>query len=218
MSLEVKELRKSYGDYLVLDQISFTVRSGEIVCLRGKSGEGKTTLLRCLNRLERPDSGQILINGADIMVEKKGQSVAEQIGMVFQNFNLFPHLSVRENLMLAPRLLKQEENAMKCRADELLMRLGIEDKAEQYPFQLSGGQKQRVAIARACMLSPEVLCFDEPTSALDRESMEGIRRIMLDLSGQGMIILLVTHDEAFAADIAMRSLILEKGRMIEEKE
>ncbi|RRD95160.1 amino acid ABC transporter ATP-binding protein [Clostridiales bacterium COT073_COT-073] len=215
MSLQVKALSKSYGNNIVLNQVSFVVQPGEIVCLRGKSGEGKTTLLRCLNRLEKPDSGQILIDEIDIMVENKGLSIAEKIGLVFQNYNLFPHKNVMENLLLAPRLLKQGENEMKKRAVELLKQLGIEDKADQYPFQLSGGQKQRVAIARACMLSPQVLCFDEPTSALDRESIEGICRIMLDLSKQGMMILIVTHDEEFAERIAMRSLVLEKGRMTE---
>lgn len=215
MSLQVKALSKSYGNNIVLNQVSFVVQPGEIVCLRGKSGEGKTTLLRCLNRLEKPDSGQILLDEIDIMVENKGLPIAEKIGLVFQNYNLFPHKNVMENLLLAPRLLKQGENEMKKRAVELLKQLGIEDKADQYPFQLSGGQKQRVAIARACMLSPQVLCFDEPTSALDRESIEGICRIMLDLSKQGMMILIVTHDEEFAERIAMRSLVLEKGRMTE---
>lgn len=215
MGLEIKALCKSFGNHLVLDRVSFTVSDGEIVCLGGKSGEGKTTLLRCLNRLERPDSGQILIDGADITLENKGPVISEKIGMVFQNYNLFPHQKVMENLLLAPRLLGQEETAITERAFRLLKQLGIKDKAEQYPYQLSGGQKQRVAIARACMLSPRVLCFDEPTSALDKESIEGIRNIMLELSRQGMIILIVTHDEDFADRIATRSLVLEKGKMAE---
>ncbi len=215
MSLQVKNLTKAYGGNQVLQGVSFEAQSSEILCLRGKSGEGKTTLLRCLNGLEKADSGVIRIDDVEITSLPKHTGIADKIGMVFQNYNLFPHRNILENLLLAPQLLKQEEETLLPRAMELLRKLDIEDKAKQYPFQLSGGQKQRAAIARACMLAPAVLCFDEPTSALDRESIEGIQKIITDLSRQGMIILIVTHDEAFADRIATRSLFLEKGKIRE---
>lgn len=215
MSLIVKNIAKSFEQTNVLKDVSFEVPSGQIVCLRGKSGEGKTTILRCLNRLESVDSGQIWIDGLEITALPAKKGIADQIGMVFQNYHLFPHLIVWDNLMLAPKLSKVDKQESEQRALALLDKLGIREKADQYPYQLSGGQKQRVAIARACMLSPKVVCFDEPTSALDQESIQGIHDIIRDLASQGITVLIVTHDDKFADEIADRSVYLEDGRVRE---
>lgn len=210
MKLQVKNLKKSFGNQPVLNNISFEAEGGQIICLRGKSGEGKTTLLRCLNQLEIPDAGEIWMDTEKINWQG---NIADKIGLVFQNYNLFPHLSIMENLLLAPRVKKEEESVIRQRAQILLRKLGIAEKAEQYPYQLSGGQKQRAAIARACMLSPKVLCFDEPTSALDKDSIEGIRQIIQDLSAQEMLIVIVTHDDVFADSVATHSYFLENGNI-----
>lgn len=224
MVLSVENLSKSFGKNMVFHDISFSVNKGEIVCIRGKSGEGKTTLLRCLTSLETPDKGSIKINDMYLCKEENNiikyaqknelQAIRQEIGLVFQNFNLFPHMNVMENLMEAPLFLKKDarEN-IKNRAEELLKSLELEGKENSYPFQLSGGQQQRVAIARACMLNPSVLCFDEPTSALDDQTRGQISKIIRYLASQGIAIIIVTHDNAFADEIAQKIITMKGGNI-----
>ena len=218
MSVIVENISKAFGEVKVFENISFMVEPGEIVCIKGKSGEGKTTLLRCLNNLETVDDGRIVIDGLDLTNVKDSRQVGQKIGLVFQSYNLFPHLSVMENLSLAPKYLKSgsDEEILK-RGRELLETLEIADKENVYPYQLSGGQKQRVAIARACMLNPSVLCFDEPTSALDAETTKQISTVIRKLAGTGMSILIVTHDEQFVEEIAERIIKMTGGKIEEIK-
>jgi len=222
MVLSVENLSKSFGKNKVFSNISFSVNKGEIVCIRGKSGEGKTTLLRCLTGLEDADKGSVKINdmylcreeGNQIKYAQKSElsAIRQEIGLVFQSFNLFPHMNVMENLKEAPSFLKKDSvEAIEKRSEELLKRLELEGKEDSYPFQLSGGQKQRVAIARACMLNPSVLCFDEPTSALDEQTREQISKIIRDLASQGIAIIIVTHDNAFVDEIAQRIITMKDG-------
>jgi polar amino acid transport system ATP-binding protein len=224
MVLRVENLSKSFGKNLVFHDISFSVNKGEIVCIRGKSGEGKTTLLRCLTSLETPDRGTIKINNRYLSREENKiikyaqksdlQAIRQEIGLVFQNFNLFPHMKVMENLMEAPLFLKKDSyDNIKKRAEELLKSLELEGKEDSYPFQLSGGQQQRVAIARACMLNPSVLCFDEPTSALDEETRGQISKIIRYLASEGIAIIIVTHDNAFVDEIAQRIITMKDGKI-----
>lgn len=229
MVLTVENLSKSFGKSMVFHDISFSVNKGEIVCIRGKSGEGKTTLLRCLTSLETPDKGSIRINDMYLCKEENNiikyaqknelQAIRQEIGLVFQNFNLFPHMNVMENLMEAPLFLKKDarEN-IKNRAEKLLKSLELEGKENSYPFQLSGGQQQRVAIARACMLNPSVLCFDEPTSALDDQTRGQISKIIRYLASQGIAIIIVTHDNAFADEIAQKIITMKDGRITIEEQ
>lgn len=229
MVLSVENLSKSFGKNMVFHDISFSVNKGEIVCIRGKSGEGKTTLLRCLTSLETPDKGSIRINDMYLCKEENNiikyaqknelQAIRQEIGLVFQNFNLFPHMNVMENLMEAPLFLKKDarEN-IKNRAEKLLKSLELEGKENSYPFQLSGGQQQRVAIARACMLNPSVLCFDEPTSALDDQTRGQISKIIRYLASQGIAIIIVTHDNAFADEIAQKIITMKDGRITIEEQ
>lgn len=200
--LEVKDLKKSFGSRQILDGINLTVKDGRILTIVGPSGAGKTTLLRCITGLERADSGEFLIDGQPFDPEslEPQQTV---IGVVFQDFNLFPHLSVLENIELAPKMVLKE-NAMdaKDNAEKLLDQLGLEDKGNLYPFQLSGGQKQRVAIARALAMKPKILCYDEPTSALDPKLSNEVAKLILSLKKQGMTQLVVSHDMDFAKQIA----------------
>ena len=220
--LKVENLSKSFGKTSVLNNISFNIENGEIVCIKGKSGEGKTTLLRCLNSLEVADKGSIKINDKYLFREvnnkiqyaSKGdlKELRQEIGLVFQSFNLFPHMTVKENLYLAPKFLnKMLQEEIEKKANELLLNLELEDKKDSYPYQLSGGQRQRAAIARACMLNPSILCFDEPTSALDEETRGQISKIIRDLAAQGIAIIIVTHDNAFVEEIAQRTITLSKG-------
>ena len=229
MVLSVENLSKSFGKNLVFHDISFSVGKGEIVCIRGKSGEGKTTLLRCLTSLEIPDKGTIKINNKYLCKEennaikyaqkKELQAIRQEIGLVFQNFNLFPHMNVMENLMEAPLFLKKDSYAnIRKRALELLKSLELEGKEDSYPFQLSGGQQQRVAIARACMLNPSVLCFDEPTSALDEETRGQISKIIRYLASEGIAIIIVTHDNAFVDEIAQRIITMKDGEITIENQ
>lgn len=224
MVLEVKNLSKNFGNTVVFKDISFSVNKGEIVCIRGKSGEGKTTLLRCINNLETPDNGSIKINGNYLFKEENNQmqyasksdllTIRQEIGLVFQNFNLFPHMTVMENLLEAPLFLKKMSvDKIKNKATELIKQLELEGKENNYPNQLSGGQKQRVAIARACMLNPSILCFDEPTSALDESTRSQISKIIKDLSKQGIAIIIVTHDNAFVEEIAEKVIRLSEGKI-----
>lgn len=223
MILKVNNLSKNFDKTNVFNNISFSVEKGEIVCIKGKSGEGKTTLLRCINNLETPDKGSININGRYLYKEENNQMIGaskkelkiivQDIGMVFQSFNLFPHMNVLENLMEAPLFLKKSKDVSKKRALELLRSLELEGKEDSYPYQLSGGQKQRVAIARACMLEPKVLCFDEPTSALDESTRNQITKIIRNLASQGIAIIIVTHDNAFTDEIAEKTITLSGGNI-----
>lgn len=214
MSIQIRNLCKSFHDNQVLRNVDLDVKEREIVVLMGLSGSGKTTLLRCLCDLETADSGEILINDSYLLKEENGRSVyadketkkalRKEVGMVFQNYQLFPHRNVLQNLIEAPvyhKLMSKEDAVQK--AEKLLERLQISDKLHAYPSTLSGGQKQRVAIARACMLQPSVLCFDEPTSALDVESIVSVTSIIKDLSKE-MAILIITHDEGFAQRVGTR--------------
>ncbi|MDD2446874.1 MAG: ATP-binding cassette domain-containing protein [Tissierellia bacterium] len=221
MTLIAENLNKSFGDTLVFKDIFFTVDKGEILVIKGKSGQGKTTLLRCLNYLEVLDKGSISINGKYLCKDADGKvQYAEKedlkayrldIGLVFQNYNLFPHMTAKENLLLAPKFLdNMTEEEMEKRAKELLAQLDISDKENSYPYQLSGGQQQRVAIARACMLNPSVLCFDEPTSALDEETRGQISKIIKGLANQGMAIIVVTHDSSLVEELEGNVLTMGK--------
>ncbi|TFZ41687.1 amino acid ABC transporter ATP-binding protein [Soehngenia longivitae] len=214
MGLVVENISKSFGKIKVFDHLSFEVDAGSILCVEGKSGEGKTTLLRCLNKLEQVDEGSIFIDGENILQLKDARKIGSKIGLVFQNYNLFPHLTVMENLTITPNYLKiMNKEDVNLKAKKILKSLEIEDKENMYPYQLSGGQKQRVAIARACMLNPAVLCFDEPTSALDEDTSQKISSIIKNLANQGMAIIVVTHDIKFSRDISDLILKLEDGKL-----
>lgn len=218
--ISVKDLHKSFGGVTVLDGISTQVERGDVVCIIGPSGSGKSTFLRCLNRLETPDSGQILLDGVDLTDPRTDLDRQRmKMGMVFQQFNLFPHLTVRENIKLAPVKLKvmTDEEADK-RALELLARVGLPDKADSYPAQLSGGQQQRIAIARALAMNPDVMLFDEPTSALDPEMVGEVLEIMKELADDGMTMVVVTHEMGFAREVATRVLFMDGGNIVEQNE
>ena len=221
-------VRKSYGSLEVLKGIDLEVRSGEVVCLIGASGSGKSTFLRCVNHLESIDQGLIWVGDRVVGYHVRGDRLHEQshneicadrtdIGMVFQHFNLFPHMTVLENLMEAPvRVLKQPKSTVRTRALELLSKVGLADKAGAYPRHLSGGQQQRVAIARALCMQPRVMLFDEPTSALDPELVGEVLRVMKELAQSGMTMIVVTHEMGFARDVADRVVFMHDGRIIEE--
>lgn len=200
--LEVKNLKKSFGNRVILDDVNLTVKDDEILCIVGPSGAGKTTLLRCITGLDTPDSGEFLMDGKPF--EPQGTGASDRvIGVVFQDFNLFPNLSVMENITLAPTMvLKQPKNEAVKKAQELLAELGLSTKGNLYPWQLSGGQKQRVAIARALAMKPKILCYDEPTSALDPNLRQDVANIILSLKKGGVTQLVVTHDLDFAEEIA----------------
>ena len=199
--LEVKNLKKSFGNRVILDDVNLTVKDDEILCIVGPSGAGKTTLLRCITGLDTPDSGEFLMDGKPFDPQGTGAS-DRVIGVVFQDFNLFPNLSVMENITLAPTMvLKQPKNEAVKKAQELLAELGLSTKGNLYPWQLSGGQKQRVAIARALAMKPKILCYDEPTSALDPNLRQDVANIILSLKKGGVTQLVVTHDLDFAEEI-----------------
>ena len=216
--IDVHELSKSFGDHLVLDKISEHIESGEKVVIIGPSGSGKSTFLRCLNLLETPSSGTITFDGQVITDPKTDiDNVRRRMGMVFQHFNLFPNMTIRKNLTLAPvrtGLLKQAEANDKATA--LLKRVGLEEKADTYPAQLSGGQKQRVAIVRALMMEPEVMLFDEPTSALDPEMVGEVLDVMKELARDGMTMVVVTHEMGFAKEVGSRILFMADGKVLEK--
>lgn len=216
--IEVDALRKSFGNNVVLDGITTDIRKGEVVVIIGPSGSGKSTFLRSLNLLEKPTGGRILFEGADITDPKVNiDRDRQKIGMVFQQFNLFPHKTVKENIMLAPvtlKVLTQAEASKK--ADELLARVGLPDKADAYPDSLSGGQKQRIAIARSLAMNPDVMLFDEPTSALDPEMVGEVLEIMKELAETGMTMVVVTHEMGFAREVATRVLFVDEGKIQEE--
>ena len=213
--LQVKNLNKSFGKNKVLNDINFDVKSGQVAVLLGKSGAGKTTILRCINGLEEFDSGEIVVDNCVIKNKNHISKYREKIGMVFQNFNLFPHMSVLENIIASPiNVLKISKEEAVLRAKELLKMVDLEDKIDAYPCELSGGQCQRVAIARACALTPKVLCFDEPTSALDVESIEKVSSIIEDLKSKGMAILIITHDIGFAKNISDKVIKISDGMIV----
>lgn len=218
IKISVKNLKKNFGSLEVLKDISTDVYKGEVLCIIGPSGSGKSTFLRCLNRLEEASGGTIIINGQNIV--DKGTNinkVRENIGMVFQHFNLFNNLNIIENLTLAPNMLKKcsKEEASE-RAKKMLQKVGLEDKALSYPGQLSGGQKQRVAIARALCMEPDIMLFDEPTSALDPEMVGEVLQVMKDLAADGMTMVIVTHEMGFAREVADRIIFMDGGYIIEE--
>ena len=216
--VEVTNLHKHFGDLEVLNGIDFQVQDGEVVCLIGPSGSGKSTILRCLNKLEEATSGEIIVDGFRITDKKTDiNKVRENIGMVFQQFNLFPHLTVLQNVTMAPvELKKQTKEQAKEAALALLRRVGLEDKADAYPKQLSGGQKQRVAIARALAMNPDIMLFDEPTSALDPEMVGEVLQVMKELAADGMTMVVVTHEMGFARDVADRVIFMSDGVICEE--
>ena len=218
VKISVKNLKKNFGSLEVLKDISLEVTEGEVVVLIGPSGSGKSTLLRCLNQLEKATSGQIVIDGFDVTDKRTDiNKVRENIGMVFQHFNLFNHLTVMDNMILAPVHLKlMTKEQARTAAEQLLQRVGMEDKAYAYPSQLSGGQKQRVAIARALEMKPDIMLFDEPTSALDPEMVGEVLAVMKELAKEGMTMVVVTHEIGFAREVADRVIFMEGGYIVEE--
>ena len=216
--INVENLSKNFGDLKVLKNISTTVNKGEVISIIGPSGSGKSTFLRCINKLEEPTKGHIYIDGIDLMDKNTDiNKIRERVGMVFQHFNLFPNMTVLENLTLSPTMVKKEskEEAEKY-ALYLLEKVGLSDKANSYPTQLSGGQKQRIAIARALAMKPEVILFDEPTSALDPEMIKEVLDVMRDLAKEGMTMLIVTHEMGFAKNVGNRILFMDNGEIIED--
>ena len=216
--INITNLHKNFGDLEVLKNISTEIKKGEIISIIGPSGSGKSTFLRCINKLEEPSSGHIYIDGMDLMDKNTDiNKVRERVGMVFQHFNLFPNMTVLDNLTLSPVMVKKEskEEAEKY-ALSLLEKVGLSDKANSYPTQLSGGQKQRIAIARALAMKPEVILFDEPTSALDPEMIKEVLDVMRDLAKEGMTMLIVTHEMGFARNVGNRILFMDNGEIIED--
>jgi polar amino acid transport system ATP-binding protein len=215
---EIKDLCKSFGKLDVLNNISTEIKEGEVVVIVGPSGSGKSTFLRSLNLLETPTSGTIEFEGTPITDKKVNiDEYRQKIGMVFQHFNLFPHMTILKNMTIGPvKLLKVDEEDAKKEAMALLERIGLEDKANAYPSQLSGGQKQRVAIVRALCMHPEVMLFDEPTSALDPEMVGEVLEVMRELAKDGMTMVIVTHEMGFAREVATRVLFIDEGQIKEE--
>ena len=216
--IRVEKLGKTFRKLEVLKEISTEIRKGEVLCLIGPSGSGKSTFLRCLNLLEKPDSGRILFEGVDITDPKTDiDKVRQRMGMVFQQFNLFPHMTILENLTLAPiRLLHRGKDEAEGEAMELLKRVGLSEKAKNYPLQLSGGQQQRAAIVRALAMKPDVMLFDEPTSALDPEMVGEVLQVMRALAGEHMTMVVVTHEMGFAREVSDRVIFLEGGCFLSE--
>ncbi len=216
--INIENLSKNFGNLKVLKNISTTINKGEIISIIGPSGSGKSTFLRCINKLEEPTEGHIYIDDMDLMDKNTDiNKIRERVGMVFQHFNLFPHMTVLENLILSPTIVKKEtkEEAEKY-ALYLLQKVGLSDKANSYPNQLSGGQKQRIAIARALAMKPEVILFDEPTSALDPEMIKEVLDVMRDLAKEGMTMIIVTHEMGFARNVGNRILFMDNGEIIED--
>ena len=216
--LKVKNLCKTFDETEALKNVSVDINKGDVMCIIGPSGSGKSTLLRCLNLLEKPDGGQVIFEGDDLMSKKVDLNLHRQkMGMVFQQFNLFPHMTVMENLTCAPMMLKNvsREDAEK-KGMELLERVGLADRADSYPNQLSGGQKQRIAIVRALCMEPDVMLFDEPTSALDPEMVGEVLDVMKELALGGMTMVVVTHEMGFAREVSSRVLFMDNGAVVEE--
>lgn len=216
--INIENLSKNFGNLKVLKNISTTINKGEVISIIGPSGSGKSTFLRCINKLEEPTEGHIYIDGMDLMDKNTDiNKIRERVGMVFQHFNLFPNMTVLENLTLSPTIVKKEskEEAEKY-ALYLLQKVDLSDKANSYPNQLSGGQKQRIAIARALAMKPEVILFDEPTSALDPEMIKEVLDVMRNLAKEGMTMLIVTHEMGFARNVGNRILFMDNGEIIED--
>lgn len=220
VKLNVQELKKSYGSLEVLKGLNLEVQEGEVVCLIGPSGSGKSTFLRCMNHLEEINGGTIIIDGYDLTDTSLDiNKVRENIGMVFQHFNLFPHLTILENITLAPiELKKLTKEEARQKAFDLLETVGLREKADAYPSSLSGGQKQRVAIARALAMSPDIMLFDEPTSALDPEMVGDVLAVMQQLAKEGMTMIVVTHEMGFAREVADRVIFMADGQILEDAE
>ena len=218
VTIRVRGLKKDFNDVAVLKGIDIDIHKGDVVCVIGASGSGKSTFLRCLNLLEQPTGGSIYFEGADLTDEKVDLNLHRQkMGMVFQQFNLFPHMSILENLTCAPVLLKKATpEQAKAKAMELLARVGLADRADSYPNQISGGQKQRVAIVRALCMEPDVMLFDEPTSALDPEMVGEVLDVMKELAKEGMTMVVVTHEMGFAREVSNRVIFLDDGVIAEE--
>ena len=216
--IKVVDLHKSFGELKVLQGINDYVDKGEVVVIIGPSGSGKSTYLRCINQMEEVTSGQIIVNNADITEPSVDiNEVRQRVGMVFQHFNLFPHMTVLQNITLAPMKIKKidKEEAEKL-AYVLLEKVGLKEKANEYPNKLSGGQKQRIAIARALAMKPEVMLFDEPTSALDPEMVNEVLDVIKELADEGMTMMIVTHEMGFAKEVGTRLLFMDQGKIIEE--
>ena len=217
--IKAEHISKTFGTFTALDDVSLEIHKGEVVCIIGPSGSGKSTLIRCLNGLERPNSGTVSIDGEVLDYSKPNEVITKtsRIGFVFQHFNLFPHMTVLENLTLGPiKARKADPEAAKTKAMELLRRVGMAEKANAYPAQLSGGQKQRVAVARALVQDPEVILFDEPTSALDPDMIGEVLEVMKELADDGMTLAVVTHEMGFAKKVATRVLFVEQGKIVED--
>ena len=215
--IDVKNLQKRFGDLVVLDGIDLKVDPGDVIVLVGPSGCGKSTFLRCLTHLEEPTGGHIFLDGKEV-TDKEIDHVRSRMGMVFQHFNLFPHMTVKKNITFAPvKLRKMTQAEADKKAMELLDRIGLADKADEYPNMLSGGQKQRIAIVRALAMDPEVLLFDEPTSALDPEMVGEVLELMKKLAKNGMTMVVVTHEMGFAKEVASRVIFIDKGKIQEDK-
>ena len=216
--IQVKNLKKSFGDLEVLKDINVEIKEREVVCVIGPSGSGKSTFLRCLNRLENITDGQVIIDGNEITNPKLDiNKVRENVGMVFQQFNLFPHMTVLDNVTLAPlKLRKGQKEEIQKKALELLEKVGLGDKANAYPGEISGGQKQRVAIARALAMGPKIMLFDEPTSALDPEMVGDVLEVMKQLAIEGMTMIVVTHEMGFANEVGDRVIFMDGGYIVEE--
>ena len=216
--IEFRDVHKSFGDLEVLKGINLKIEKGQVVTLIGPSGSGKSTILRCMNLLERPTSGTVLIEGTDITEPKTDiQAIRKNIGMVFQHFNLFPHMTVMENMTYAPmKVNKVEKSAAETKAMELLKLVGLTEKADAYPGKLSGGQKQRIAIARALAMEPQIMLFDEPTSALDPEMVKEVLEVIKNLAHTGITMALVTHEMGFAREVADRICFIDGGYILED--
>lgn len=216
--IKIRNLSKNFNNIEVLNNISIDIQKGEIVSIIGPSGSGKSTFLRCINYLETPTNGQILVDNEDILSKNVDiNKIRAKVGMVFQHFNLFPHKTVLENLTLAPMRTKNiSREEIEKKALILLEKVGLKDKARNYPNQLSGGQKQRIAIARALAMEPELILFDEPTSALDPEMIKEVLDVMRDLANSGMTMVIVTHEMSFAKNVSTRVLFMDKGEIIED--
>ncbi len=216
MTLKITKLKKSFNDLKVLKGIDLAVAPGEIVALVGSSGAGKSTLLRCINQIEEPTSGKVVLNEVDLLrSDAKAREMRNHIGMVFQQFNLFPHLTVLENIILSPmKVDKQPRELAVKNAKDILKKLGMLDKADVHPGSLSGGQQQRVAIARELAKNPDLMLFDEPTSALDPANVDGLAEIIKGLAREGMMVVVVTHDIRFALDVSSRVIFLAKGKIV----